>query len=227
MPDVILVNSTAALVTLAHETQTIPIVAQAADPVAAGLAAGLGRPGSNITGFTTFELTIGGKWLQLLKQIAPAVVSVLFIHSRGDTTLLGYAQAADSVAQSIGLKLTTINVGNAAEIEEAIDSFAREPRGGLVVEPSTINAVNRELIVALADKRHLPAVYPYRYYCTTGARRRTLIAFCAARSPQTSRFNNRPNSNWLSISGPPRRWASTCHHNCSSSPMRSSNRPQF
>ena len=168
MPDVILVNSTAALVTLAHETQTIPIVAQAADPVAAGLAAGLGRPGSNITGFTTFEITVGGKWLQLLKQIAPDVVSALFIHSKGDTVLLGYAQAAESVAQPMGVKLTTIGIGNAAEIEEAIDSFAQEPRGGLVVEPSTINAVNRELIIALADKHHLPAVYPYRYYCTSG-----------------------------------------------------------
>ena len=168
MPDVILVNSTAALVTLAHETQTIPIVAQAADPVAAGLAAGLGRPGSNVTGFSNFELTIGGKWLQLLKQIAPKLESVLFLHSKGDTVLLGYAQAAESVAQPMGLRLTTIGVANAAEIEEAFDSFAREPRGGVVVEPSVVNAVNRELIVALADKNHLPAVYPYRYYCASG-----------------------------------------------------------
>jgi putative ABC transport system substrate-binding protein len=169
MPDVILVTSTDATETLAHETQSIPIVfAQSADVVSAGLTASLGRPGGNITGFSAVEYTLGGKWVEMLKRIAPGVVNMLFLNSLGDPTALGYVQAAERAARSTGVKLTTKRVRNGAEIEEAIDTFAREPNGGLIVEPSAVSTVHRERIVALASRHRLPAVYPYRFYCASG-----------------------------------------------------------
>jgi putative ABC transport system substrate-binding protein len=167
VPDVVLASGTPAIQALQQATRTVPIVfASVGDPVGMGLVASLARPGGNVTGFTPMEFTSGAKWLELLKEIAPRVTRVAVLR---DLTI-GPAQlsAIQAVAPSFGVELSTVGVREASEIERAIAAFARSSNAGMIVTASTSAAVHRELIVALAARHRLPAVYSFRYYATSG-----------------------------------------------------------
>jgi ABC transporter substrate binding protein len=128
-------------------------------PVGAGLVASMARPGGNATGFTVFEYAIGGKWVELLKEIAPAVTRVAALRDAASTSGIGLMGAMRSTASSFGMDLSPVGVGDASEIERAIAAFARAANGGLIVQPSTSAIVHRELIITLAARHRLPAVY--------------------------------------------------------------------
>jgi ABC-type uncharacterized transport system substrate-binding protein len=164
-PDVILANSSAAVGSLLEATRTVPIVfAIVADPVGAGFVDSLPRPGGNATGFTPFEYGMAGKWLELLKQIAPGVTRVGVI--RDPTTAVGLGQfgAIQAVAPSLGVEVSPINLRDASEIEPTIAAFVRSPNDGLIVTGGTLALGHRDLISALAARYKLPAVYPSRFF---------------------------------------------------------------
>ena len=166
-PDAILATSTPAVLALQQATHTVPIVfVQVIDPVGAGMVASLARPGGNITGFMSFEYGMSGKWVELLKEIAPGVRRVAVLR---DLTI-GIAQfaAIQAVAPSLGMELSVIGVRDADEIESAVTTFARSPNGGLIVTASTSAITHRELISTLAARHRLPAVYSFRYFVTAG-----------------------------------------------------------
>jgi putative ABC transport system substrate-binding protein len=167
-PDVILVQSNDGLAALRQETRTVPIVfAVVADPVGSGFVESLARPGGNITGFTIFEPSLGGKWLQALKEIAPGVTRVAAILHPETTANVEFLRAAEAAASSFGVTLTAAGVHDAAEIERAVTAFATEPNGGLVV-PHPVTAAHRDLIIGLAARHRLPAVYSFRFFATAG-----------------------------------------------------------
>jgi putative tryptophan/tyrosine transport system substrate-binding protein len=167
-PDVILASGTVTVEVLQKTTRTVPIVfVQVTDPVGVGYVASLARPGGNITGFTHFEYGLSGKWLELLKQIAPQMTRAAVI--REPTTLgIGQLAAIQSVAPSFGVELSPLDVRDVGEIERAIAAFARSSNGGLIVTTSAPAALHRDLIIALAGRHRLPTVYPFRYYVTSG-----------------------------------------------------------
>jgi putative tryptophan/tyrosine transport system substrate-binding protein len=168
-PDAILATGTPMVAALKHETGSVPIVfVQVADPVGSGLVPGLARPGENITGFTNYEYSIGGKWLEMLKEIAPHVVRVMFIVSRNNAAWPGFWRVIEAAAPSFGVEVSTADFDDAAEIEGAIAAFARERNGGLIVQPDQVTVVHRELISTLAARNRLPAVYPFRTFATIG-----------------------------------------------------------
>jgi putative tryptophan/tyrosine transport system substrate-binding protein len=168
-PDVILAQGAVALQPLLQVTHVVPIVFVAvADPVGRGFAASLARPGGNTTGFSLFEFSLSGKWLGLLKQIAPRVTRVAVIRDTLNPSGMGQFAAIQSVASSSGVELTPIGVRNSDEIERDVAAFARGPNGGLIVTSSILANLHRDLIITLAARRKLPAVYPYRYYVTGG-----------------------------------------------------------
>jgi putative tryptophan/tyrosine transport system substrate-binding protein len=167
-PDAILATSTIVVRPLQQATHTVPIVfVQVIDPVGAGMVATLARPGGNTTGFTVFEYGLSGKWLELLKEIAPRVTRVAVLR---DLTIVGLGQlgAIQSVAPSLGLELTPIGVGDVGEIERTVAAFARSSNGGLIVTASTSAVIHRDLISMLAARHRLPAVYSFRYFVTAG-----------------------------------------------------------
>jgi putative ABC transport system substrate-binding protein len=168
-PDVILAQSSTAVAPLLQATRTVPIVFTiVADPVGAGYVDSLARPGGNATGFTVFEYAIGGKWLELLKEIAPRVTRVAVL--REAAVAAGPAQfgAAQTVAPALGVELRPIEARDAGEIERAIAAFARGSNGGLVVTGSSSSTLHRNLIIALAAQHRLPAVYFARFFVTAG-----------------------------------------------------------
>jgi putative ABC transport system substrate-binding protein len=168
-PDVILAQSSTAVAPLLQATRTVPIVFTiVADPVGAGYVDSLARPGGNATGFTVFEYAIGGKWLELLKEIAPRVTRVAVL--REAAVAAGPAQfgAAQTVAPALGVELRPIEARDVGEIERAITAFARDSNGGLVVTGSSAATSHRNPIVALAAQHQLPAVYFARYFVTAG-----------------------------------------------------------
>jgi putative tryptophan/tyrosine transport system substrate-binding protein len=157
------------LVPLLQATRTIPIVfVQVPDPVGAGYVESLARPGGNATGFSTIAYGTSGKWLELLKEIAPNVTRVALL--RDDTSSAGIGQwaAIQGEASSLGVDLRPVGMANAAQIERTIDTFARDPNGGLIVTESGPAIVHREQIVALAARYRLPAVYGQRFFVTGG-----------------------------------------------------------
>ena len=159
-PDVILTSGTAPVTALLQTTRVVPIVfAGVTDPVGAGQVDSLARPGGNATGFILFEYGISGKWLELLKQIAPAVTRAAVIRDPAISSGTGQFGAIQSVAPSLGIELTPINLRDAGEIERAVATFARSSNGGLIVTSSALAVVNRDL---------LPAVYYRRLYATGG-----------------------------------------------------------
>jgi putative tryptophan/tyrosine transport system substrate-binding protein len=169
-PDVILAGSGSTVPALVQASRTIPIVfTQTTDPVAAGFVVSLARPGGNATGFTQMEFGMSGKWLELLKQIAPRVTRVGVLRDIVNPAQ-GIPQfaAIQTVAPSFGVELTPIGVFEAAEMERSIADFARGPNDGLIVTGSPLTAVHRDSIVTLAARYRLPAVYPYRYHATAG-----------------------------------------------------------
>jgi ABC-type uncharacterized transport system substrate-binding protein len=169
-PDVILAGTgTATVAPLLQATRTVPIVfAVVIDPVGAGFVDSLARPGGNATGFTVFEYGMSGKWLELLKQIAPTVTRAAVLRDPTIASGIGQFAAVQAVAPSLGVDLSAVDVRDAGEIERAVTAFARSSIGGLIVTASALATRHRDLIIALAARLRLPAVYPYRYFVTVG-----------------------------------------------------------
>jgi putative tryptophan/tyrosine transport system substrate-binding protein len=138
------------------------------DPVGAGFIDSLSRPGGNATGFTVFEYGMSGKWLELLKQIAPAVTRAAVLRDPTIASGIGQFAAVQAVAPSLGVDLSAVDVRDAGEIERAVTAFARSSIGGLIVTASALATRHRDLIIGLAARLRLPAVYPYRYFVTVG-----------------------------------------------------------
>jgi ABC-type uncharacterized transport system substrate-binding protein len=168
-PDVILASGDHSVVALQRATGTVPIVfALVSDPVGTGYVESLARPGGNITGFTLFEYSTSGKYLELLKELAPGVKRAAVIREPGTATGTGQFAAIQAVALALGVELSPIGVSDAGEIERALAAFARAPNGGLVVTGSAPAAVHSNLIVTLAARHKLPAVYFGRFVVTAG-----------------------------------------------------------
>ena len=168
-PDIIVANSSVALAALLRERRTIPIVfVQIADPVGAGFVASLARPGGHVTGFTSFEYAISGKWLELLKETIPAVKRVLVLRDPALAAGIGQLGAMQALAPSLRVEITPAGVRDKIEIDRTITTFAREPNGGMIVLASPFAARHREFIIDLAARHHVPTVYPYRYFATKG-----------------------------------------------------------
>jgi putative ABC transport system substrate-binding protein len=168
-PDVIFVQSNPGLAALRQVVSTIPIVfAQVADPVGSGFVKSLAHPDGNITGFFNFEASMGGKWVEVLKEIAPAMTRTLILLHPETTVHVSMARAAETAARSVALTPTVAGVHNAEEIERAIAAFAREPNGGIVAFPHTVTVVNHALISRLAAQNGMPAVHAFRYITVAG-----------------------------------------------------------
>jgi putative ABC transport system substrate-binding protein len=168
-PDVILATGSATLGPLLEATRTVPIVFPiVVDPVGAGFVDSLARPGGNATGFLMFEYGVGGKWLELLKETAPGTTRVAVLRDPALAAGIGQFAAIQSVAPSLGVELSPINVRDASEIERTVTAFARQPEGGLILTASPLATVHRDLIVRLAARHKLPAVYWQRSYVTGG-----------------------------------------------------------
>jgi putative tryptophan/tyrosine transport system substrate-binding protein len=168
-PDVILAIGAAVTGPLRQVTRTVPIVfVQVTDPVGAGFVVSLARPGGNATGFIQFEYGMAGKWLELLKEIAPGVKRVAVIRDPDISAGPGQLGAIQSVAPSFGVELKPVGVRDAAEIKQTLDSFARGSNGGLLVTGSTLALVHRDLITTLATRHKLPAVYFQRPFVDAG-----------------------------------------------------------
>src|SRR5262245_35997063 len=168
-PDVILTGGTTTLTHLLRATRTVPIVFMSAvDPVGSGFVESLARPGGNATGFMQFEYNLSGKWLELLKQIAPAMTRAAVLRDATTTSGIGQFAVIQSVAPSVGVDIVPINAGNAGEVERAITDFARSPNGGLIVTSSARVSAHADLIVALAASHRLPTVYHRRSFAAAG-----------------------------------------------------------
>jgi putative tryptophan/tyrosine transport system substrate-binding protein len=169
-PDVILSNDTPVTAALQRESRTIPIVfAVAADRIGSGFVASLPRPGGNITGVMLYEASVVGKWLAMLKEIAPSLVRAALVANPKTAPFIDYyVQAAKAAAPSVGIEPVLTLVENAADNERAIGSFASAPNGGLVLIPDVAATVHRDLIIALAARHRLPAVYYSRMFVAAG-----------------------------------------------------------
>jgi putative tryptophan/tyrosine transport system substrate-binding protein len=168
-PDAILAQSSAAVASLLQATRSIPIVfAGVADPVGAGYVDSVARPGGNATGFLVWEYSIAAKWLELLKEIAPGVTRAAVVRESATATGPGQFAVIQAAAPSLGVELRVVDTRDAGEIERAITAFAQSANGGLVVTGSSGALFHRGLIVALAARHRLPAVYSARYFVTDG-----------------------------------------------------------
>ena len=169
-PDVIFAQTTPIVTALQRETREIPIVfAAIADPIGSGFIASLPHPGGNITGVMLYEPSVAGKWLSMLKEIAPQLARAAFIVNPTTATFYNYyLRAAEPLSRSLGIDLVPTLVANTVEIERAIEVFASVPNGGLVLPPDVTTTAHRDLIVALAARHHLPAVYHIRPFVTAG-----------------------------------------------------------
>ena len=168
-PDVIVTTGDSNTASLLQASRTVPIVfVLVPDPVGAGFVASLARPGDNATGFVNFEFGISGKWPELLKQIAPYVTRVAVLRDPTAGASMGQLGAIQGVVSALRLEASPIDLRDVGEIERAIADFARSPNGGLVVLPSGLSFIHRELIIRLAGRHRLPAVYPFRFYVEDG-----------------------------------------------------------
>jgi ABC-type uncharacterized transport system substrate-binding protein len=169
-PDVILAGTgTVTVAPLLQATRTVPIVfALVIDPVGAGFIDSLARPGGNATGFTTFEYSMSGKWLELLKQIAPTITRAAVLRDPTIVSGIGQFAAVQAVAPSLGVDLSAVDVRDAGEIERAVTAFARSSNGGLIVTANALATRHRDLIIALAARFRLPAIYSNRLFVNDG-----------------------------------------------------------
>jgi ABC-type uncharacterized transport system substrate-binding protein len=167
-PEVILAGVGATTQMLQQASGTVPIVmAQGIDPVGTGYVESLVRPGGNITGFIQFEYSLAGKWMELLKEVAPGITRVGVLREPGPAAIGQWAMI-QAVAQSFGAELKPIDLRDASEIERAVTAFARLPNGGLIVAVSAASLIHRDLIITLAAEHRLPVVYAYRVFVTSG-----------------------------------------------------------
>jgi putative tryptophan/tyrosine transport system substrate-binding protein len=168
-PDVVVVSGNAPMVPLSQATRTVPIVfAQVADPVGSGFVKTMARPGGNVTGFVQFDYSLSGKWPELLKQIAPNVTRAAVLRDANIPAGIGQFAIIQAMAPSLGLEVSAINELDADNIEREVTDFAVSPNGGLIVTTSALSITHLELIVALAAKYKLPAIYYRRYYVDRG-----------------------------------------------------------
>src|SRR6516162_5220461 len=168
-PDVILASGAVAAIALRQHTLSIPIVfVEVVDPVAAGFVTNLARPEGNITGFSNFEFSVGGKWLQLLKECAPSVDRIAVVFDPANPTWTAYLRTIEAAAPSFGVRLIPVGVRDAAEITQRVATFARDPNGALVVLPSPVTIRHRETIIVAAARHRLPTIYPYRFFTVDG-----------------------------------------------------------
>jgi len=168
-PDVILAGGAIVVLALQRASRTIPIVfANAADPVGSGFVASLARPGGNVTGFTVFEFSMGGKWLELLKQIAPGVTRAAVLRDPSLVSGAGEFGAVQTVAPSFGVELRPVDVRDPDQIERDITAFAGDSNGGLIVTQNALAILHRKLIMALAARHRLPAIYAYSSFVIEG-----------------------------------------------------------
>jgi len=199
---------------LMQATRTVPIVfVQVPDPVGSGFVASLARPGGNATGFTQFDFSLSGKWLEVLKEIAPRVAHVAVLRDPVDPAGTGQFGAIQIAAPPLGIEVRPVDVREPNEIENGIAALANTTDGGLIITGSAPSAVHRDLIIKLAAQYRLPAVYPYRFYATDGGlvsygpipltligRRRAMwTAFLRERSQRTCRFKRQRDTNSSSI----------------------------
>jgi putative tryptophan/tyrosine transport system substrate-binding protein len=168
-PDIVLASGTLAVTALQHISRTLPIVfASVADPVGAGIVDSLAHPGGNATGFMNYEYNLAAKYLELLKEIAPRVTRVAIIRNAANPAGLATFGTLQNAARSLGVETSPVNVRDAREIERSVEAFARLPNGGLVVTQSASATIYRDLIITLAARHKLPAVYGLRYDVTGG-----------------------------------------------------------
>jgi putative ABC transport system substrate-binding protein len=167
-PDVIMTVGSITVAPMQQATRTIPIVfTNLADPVGAGIVQSLARPGGNATGFTNFEYSMSGKWVELLTQIAPHVRRAVVLRDTTAAAGIGQFAAIQGVAQSLGVELVPVAVRDTAELERTMAAFARSANGGMIVTAGG-TGFRRDLIIRLASRHKLPAVYPFRYYAKDG-----------------------------------------------------------
>ena len=210
-PDVILATASVSVGPLLQATRSVPIVfTNVPDPVGAGFVGSLARPGGNATGFLQFEYGMSGKWLELLKEIAPGVTRVAVLRDPALSAGIGQFGAIQAVAPSLRVEVSAVNVRDSTEIEHAVTAFARAANGGLIVTQSALAAIHRDLIVTLAARHKLPAVYNSRLFIAPGglmsyaagladqdrAQPTTSIASSRARSRPTCRCRRRPSTSW-------------------------------
>jgi len=168
-PDVILALGTSTVSALRRATRSVPIVfTHVTDPVGGGLVASLARPGGNVTGFLSTEFGFGGKWLELLKEVAPRLTRVAVIRDAAIASQTGLFGGIQSAASALGVELRPIDSRDAGEIEREVVAFAREPNGGLIAVSGSNVLLHRELLVSLAARHRLPAVYPFRSHVMSG-----------------------------------------------------------
>jgi putative ABC transport system substrate-binding protein len=180
-PDVIMTIGGTATGFLLQATRTVPIVFTIVpDPVGSGFIDSLSRPGGNATGFLQFEYSFGGKWVELLREIGPEVVRAAVLRDARLPAGVGQFAVIQSVAPSLGIEVTPVNVRDAAEIERDVSAFARATKGGLIVASSTSALINRDMIITLAARHKLPAVYAQREFVTAGG----LLSYSADFSAQ-------------------------------------------
>jgi putative tryptophan/tyrosine transport system substrate-binding protein len=178
-PDVIFANTTPAAAALQHESRVVPIVfTGVSDPIGSGFVASLARPGGNLTGFLLIEASIAGKWLEMLKEIEPRLTRAAFVANPKTTPYDYFLRAAEAAASLLAIELVPIRVETAADIERSIEVFGRVPNGGLVLPPDTTTRVHRDLIIALAARYRLPAVWENRVHVPAGA----LMSYGASRA---------------------------------------------
>src|SRR5499433_113542 len=168
-PEVVLAPGGTVVGALQQASRAVPIVfVNVTDPVGRGYVGSLAQPGGNATGFTSFEFEMGGKWLEVLKEIAPQVTRAAVLRDPLITAGMGYLAAIHALAPSIGVQVAPIDVRHSSDIERAIAAFARTPNSGLIVTADPAAIVHREAIIMLAARHRLPAIYPYRFFVTAG-----------------------------------------------------------
>ena len=168
-PEVVLAPGGTVVGALQQASRTVPIVfVNVTDPVGRGYVASLAQPVGNATGFTSFEFGMGGKWLEVLKEMAPPVTRAAVLRDPVITAGMGYLAAIHALAPSVGVQVTPVDVRHTSDIERAVAAFARTPNSGLIVTADPAAIVHREGIIALAARHRLPAVYPYRFFVISG-----------------------------------------------------------